>query len=207
LRYSPFRLLGGGIALRHRPLIEVADTLAVDEQAFHAAGAGGASDPALAGLRTVNEVKLDLQGSASDWTYAYAEGRQLFVDDGNRASTLSAGAGVNLVRALLGPKPVELTARWDTYLASFTERRPEYYSPAFVTSQSPSAELRLRPLRGVELAGELGWTFAPGLDGAWFGGASGKVRVGHWSAALRAQSKTEPWYHSRRMWLAIETEM
>lgn len=192
-----------GLAARRRPFVDVAPALAVDDQLFHDAGPGGASDPRAASRLDVDELRVAASASPLRGTYAYAEARNLHVDDGNDGWTLSGGVGVNVTRALGARLPVDLAARWDLYAASFDAVAPTYYSPPSVASHTPGAEVRRR-LGKLELAVEGGYTFASDGSRGWLAGALASLRAGRFSATLRGQLRDDPWYSSRRLWFAVE---
>lgn len=218
--WEPLDALGGAIAARRRPFVEAAETFATDDQAFHSAGPGGASDPLAVFRLEVNELKLAAHGSPSERSYLYADVRRMWILGGgapaggrpvenrdNRAWTVSIGGGVAPFRALSAPGPLELTLRWDTWMASYDAVRPAYYSPGRVVSHVPSAELRWRH-GSLEVAAEGGSTYAPtGNAWGWLVGALASVRLGRLRAVVHWQSRDDPWYRSNRAWLAIESAL
>lgn len=216
--WEPLDALGGAIAARRRPFVEAAETFATDAQAFHSAGPGGASDPLAVFRLEVNELKLAAHGSPSEWSYLYADVRRLWIlgggapvggtaveDRDNRGWTVSIGGGVMPIGALRAPGPLDLTLRWNTWIASYDSVRPAYYSPGRVVSHAPSAELRWRR-RWFEIAAEGGITYVP-TDRAWgwLAGALASARLGRLRAVAHWQARDDPWYRSNRTWLAIES--
>ncbi|HET8540994.1 MAG TPA: hypothetical protein VFL83_14065 [Anaeromyxobacter sp.] len=200
---APSSAFRAGLAVRRRPFVDVAPALAVDDQLFHEAGPGGALDPRLASRLDVTELRLATGGSPLRFTYAYGEARHLRISDGNHAWTLSAGAGVNVGRRLAIRMPLDVSARWDLYAASFGAVAPAYYSPSSVVSHTPGLEVRRR-LGPLELAGEGGYTFASDGSRGWLAGALASLRLGRLSASAHAQVRDDPWYRSRRLWFVVE---
>jgi hypothetical protein len=218
--WEPLDALGGAVAARRRPFVETAETFATDAQAFHSAGPGGASDPLAVFRLEVNELRVTAHGSPSGWSYLYADVRRLWIlgggapvggkpveDRDNRGWTAAAGGGVMPISALWGPGPLDLTLRWDAWIASYDSVRLAYYSPGRVVSHVPSAELRWRH-RWLEIAAEGGVTYAP-TDRAWgwLAGALASARLGRLRAVAHWQARDDPWYRSNRIWLAIESAL
>lgn len=195
------------VAIRRRPFVQMADTLAVDDQAFYSAGPGGATRLAAAWPLTVDELRLGAKGGPTRWSYVYADARGMKISDGNRGWTVSAGAGASVMAIAGADGPLDVTARWDTWYATYSEVQAAYYSPDDVVSHSPGVEIRFRR-PAFELAGEGGVTFAPGQSfTGTFAGGSGILRLGRVSVVARAQARRDPWYASRRGWIAIQTEL
>ena len=206
LSVKPLSALEFSGALRHRPFVEMAEPLAVDDQVFYTAGPAGALNLLAAWPLTVDEVRLAAKISPTAWAYLYGDGRSMSISDGNRGWNASAGAGVSLATLLGSRGPLDLTARWDTWAASYSTARAAYYSPSSIVSHSPGLELRLRR-SAFEVAAEGGITFAPGQSFTGvFGGGSAILRLGRVSAVARAQVRSDPWFASRKAWLAVQSE-
>lgn len=193
-------------ALRHRPFVEMADPLAVDDQVFYTAGPAGAVSLLEAWPLTVDEVRLAAKISPTAWAYLYADGRSMAISDGNRGWNASGGAGVSLATLFRWSAPLDVTARWDTWAAAYSTAMTAYYSPSSVVSHSPGLEVRLKR-SAFEVAAEGGITFAPrqSFTGV-FGGGSAILRLGRVSAVARAQMRSDPWFASRKAWVAVQSE-
>jgi hypothetical protein len=193
-------------ALRQRPFVEMAEPLAVDEQPFYTAGPAGATDVLAAWPLTVDEVRLIGKISPTSWAYLYGDARRMAISDGNHGWTASAGAGASMASLFGLRSPVDVTLRWDTWAASYAAVSAVYYSPPSVVSHSPGLEVRLRQ-PSFELAAEGGETFAPGqsFTGVFYGG-SAVLRLGRVSMVARAQSRSDPWFASRKAWVALQSE-
>jgi hypothetical protein len=197
-----------GLSARHRPFLEVAEPLATDEQAFYAAGVGGATDAGGLARRGVDELRLTVGTAPWRGAYLYLDAKALWVGDGNSGYTSSAGIGADLAALAAPGGPVGLLARLDTYLAGFDRATPDYYSPSSLVALSPGAELQLRLGSAVDLSGAAGPTFALGQSGAgWWAGAGVRLRLRLLTVAARAQERRDPWYHSRGAWIAIEAPL
>jgi hypothetical protein len=206
LSVKPFSALEVSGALRHRPFVEMAEPLAVDDQVFYTAGPAGAMSLLAAWPLTVDEVRAVAKISPASWAYLYADGRSMSISDGNRGWNLSAGAGASLQTLLHFGGPVDVTPRWDTWAASYSVASPAYYSPSRIVSHSPGLEVRFKG-SAFELAAEGGITFAPGQSfTGQFGGASALLRLGRLSAVARAQVRSDPWFASRKAWMAVQSE-
>jgi hypothetical protein len=206
LSVKPFSALEVSGALRHRPFVEMAEPLAVDDQVFYTAGPAGAMDLLASWPLTVDEVRATAKISPASWVYLYADGRSMSISDGNRGWNASAGAGVSLQTLLRLGGPVDFTPRWDTWAASYSTASTAYYSPSRIVSHSPGLEIRLRR-PAFELAAEGGITFAPGQSfTGQFGGGSALLRLGRVSAVARAQVRSDPWFASRKAWVAVQSE-
>jgi hypothetical protein len=194
-----FRL---ALGVHHRPFIEVADALTTDEQAFHNAGVGGASDLAGASTLTLNEVELTVNLAPWPWLYVYADGKGMAVSDGNHGFTVATGTGINLFGLFGWWSPLQLYARWDTYLVGFRTASAVYYSPNFFDGDGVGAELRWRVVNALELSANGGRTlsFATGGSG-WFYGAGLDLRVGSFSLQARGAMRDEIYFVSRRLWV------
>ncbi len=200
--------LGVTLAVRHRPFLETADSLATDETAFHGAGAGGALRPDLVEWLFVNEGRMSLQLAPARSTYAYGEARVLHATDGNDGWSVASGLGVDLVGLARLGWPVQLYARWDAYFTGFAESRTTYFSPSFQDGQSPGLDLRVRfgDLLSAGVEGGRTFTFFTSAQGGgWFGGGQVALRLSSASVALHGQVRDDPWYGSRRLWLSIRT--
>jgi hypothetical protein len=197
--------VSGGV--RRRPFVAMAQPLATDDQSFFSAGPGGASDVVSAWTLTVDEVRAVASVTPARWAYAYAEWRGMDVSDGNRGWTASGGAGLILTRLLGLGGPAEVVAKWDLWSASYRERSAVYYAPASVRTHSPGADLRLR-WAAFEVAGGGGVTFVPGKDFTGvFGGGAAILRLGRFSIAARAEARKDPWFASRKGWLALQSDL
>ncbi len=207
VQVRPIDALGATLSVRRRPLIETADSLATDESAFHGAGAGGALDPAAAQWIFVDEARLALQIAPLRFMYAYGEGRAMLIDDGNHSWSVASGVGLDLI-ALAGMRaPMQLYARWDAYFTGFASPRTAYFSPASLDGQSPGLDLRVRFADAISAGVEVGRTFSlsGATGGGWFGGGQLAVQASTVSLALHGQIRDDPWYGSRRLWLAVRT--
>jgi hypothetical protein len=190
------------VGVHHRPFIEVADALATDEQAFHNAGVGGASDLAAASTLTLNELELLVNLAPWPWLYLYADGKGMSVSDGNHGFTVATGTGINLFGVFGWWSPLQLYARWDTYLVGFRASSAAYYSPSFFDGDGVGAELRWKVVNALELSANGGRTlsFATGGSG-WFYGAGLDLRVGSFSLQARGAMRDEIYFVSRRVWV------
>jgi hypothetical protein len=190
------------LGVHHRPFIEVADALTTDEQAFHSAGVGGASDLAGASTLTVNELELLVNAAPLPWFYLYADGKGMSVSDGNHGFTVATGAGINLFGLFGWWSPLQLYARWDTYLVGFRAPSSVYYSPNFFDGDGVGAELRWKVVNALELSANGGRTlsFATGGSG-WFYGAGLDLRVGSFTLQARGAMRDEIYFVSRRLWV------
>lgn len=197
---------GWGIALgaRHRPLIEGAAALATGEEAFHAAGAGGALLLPEAQWLPVDEARLSVRAAPARATFVYGDGRASAIGDGNRAWSAAAGVGVDLVAAAAPGLPVQAWVRWDAWFTGFRESRAAYFSPSFQDVQSPGLDLRVQlgPLAATATGGRTLALWSAGQAG-WFGGGALQVQAGGVELSLRGQVREDPWYTSRRLWLQV----
>ena len=197
------------LGVRHRPFIETADSLATDDRAFYGAGAGGALQPDQLQWLSVDEVKLSVQLAPVSSLFSYGEGRVFRTGDSNQGWSAAGGIGLNLVRLVSAPWPVELYLRWDAYLTGFANQMPTYFSPSFQDGQSPGLDLRLHLGDRVLLGAEGGRTFALFSDarGGWFGGGQLQLQFARFTAAVHGQIRDDPWYGSRRLWISLRTEL
>jgi hypothetical protein len=222
LAVKPLPALELSGALRHRPFVELAEPLAVDDQPFYAAGPGGALSLLGAWPLTVDEVRIIGKISPTSWLYAYGDWRRMDISGGivpavgatpresfpsNTGWNLSVGAGVSTAQLFGYGGPVDVTPRWDTWGASYASVSPAYYSPASIWSHSPGLEVRLRR-PAFELAVEGGMTFSPAQSFTGeFGGASAVLRLGRVSVVARAQARSDPWFASRKAWIAVQSDL
>jgi hypothetical protein len=208
IQVQPIDALGLKLALRHRPLLETADSLSSDENAFHGAGAGGALRPDAVEWVFVNEAKLSLQLAPVRVLYAYGEGRAFYTTDANDGWSVASGVGLDLVGLAGLAWPVQLYGRWDAYFTGFARARTTYFSPSFQDGQSPGLDLRVRFGELLTVGAEGGRTFtlfSAAQGGGWFGGAQLALRLPSLTVALHGQVRDDPWYGSRRLWLSIRT--
>jgi hypothetical protein len=194
-------------ALRHRPFVEMAEPLAVDEQVFYTAGPGGAMNLLAAWPLAVDELRLIGKVAPTAWSYVYGDARRMAISDGNRGWNASVGAGASVAQLLGFRGPVDVTARWDTWAAAYSATSAVYYSPANIVTHSPGLEVRLRR-SAFEIAAEGGITFAPGQNftGSFWGG-SAVLHLGRVSIVARGQTRSDPWFASRKVWLAVQSDL
>jgi hypothetical protein len=205
LRLRPGSTVRLGVEARRRPLVEP-DGLAVDDAAWHEPGPGGALDPLRVGRRGVNEFRVTAGGSPLPVTYLYADARAFAVTDGNRGWTTAAGGGLNVAGPLGLAGAIDLFLRWDAWLTGFAERRTGYFSPGFLDTHSPGAELRARAGPRLMLHANGGITRSIASDpgeGGWFAGGGLSLLAGGLEIAVRAQVREDPWYASRRAFISI----
>ncbi len=75
------------------------------------------------------------------------------------------------------------------------------------TTQSDGRGLRQAQQAQASSQARSGITFAPGQSFTGvFGGGSAILRLGRVSAVARAQVRSDPWFASRKAWLAIQSQ-
>lgn len=195
------------VGARRRPFLEQAPALSTDEAGFHAAGANGAFLVPQLAARGVDELTASVSGSPLRGAFAYAELRGFQTTDQNRGWSSSAGAGIDIVSAAGLSWPFTAVLRWDSFATAFAEPRVAYFSPALLDGHSAGVELRYRPLQNVLLLAEGGPTFPLAVAGnsGWFGGGAVELAFSRFTLTARAQSRTDPFFTSRRIWAAVTT--
>jgi tetratricopeptide (TPR) repeat protein len=192
--------------VRRRPLAELADPLAVDVNAFFAAGAGGVIDLEAARRLGADEARLVAQVRAGGAGYLYADARALSLSDGNRAVTASLGAGVDLLR-LSGARTdrLALTARVDSYLAAYREATTLYFSPVRHDSHLAGGDVRVNLGRSLSVTAGGGYVRSISESDAagWAAGAAVELRLGGWKLDARFERRDQLAFQVVRGWLAI----
>lgn len=192
------------VRVRRRPFFEAAPSLATGEESFHAAGTGGAvSLPALE-RRGVDELTVGVSTAPFRATYLYADGKAFAITDGNLGWSVAAGMGFDVLAATGLSQRLSLTLRFDSFLTGFAEGRRSYFSPALLDSQSPGLSAQVRLGDHVQLSGEGGVTYSlTGGQTGYFAGLGAALSIADTRVSLRAQSRDDPWFASRRAWVEI----
>jgi tetratricopeptide (TPR) repeat protein len=202
--------LGLRLLARRRPLLEPPDVLATNEDAFHAAQAGGALDLARVARRGVDEFSIAAASAPLPGAYLYADARGFLISDANRGWSVAAGGGYDVLAPT--QSALSLTMRWDSFLGGFAQTRWSYFTAPWLDSHSPGAEFKLT-LQRFWAAAEGGGVFAissPHLTGAfsgWFAGGGLGATLGSVRVSGRAQARVDPWFNTRRAWLQVEVPL
>jgi hypothetical protein len=206
LASRPWDFAGAGLTLRHRPFLEGTNVLATGERAFHGAGTGGATNLDGVARLTVNEARLDVQLYAGSAAYFYAEGAGMQLGDGNQAYSLAGGGGLNVLALLAGPLPVDLLARWDTFMAGYEYPSADYFSQDAFDAHSAGGEVRWRSPWSLAISAEGGRTFPLIQDAVtgWFAGGGFELSAGVVRVQARGQVRKDPYFDWRRLWLGVE---
>jgi hypothetical protein len=197
-----------GIAgLRRRLFLEGAEPLEVEEGAFYAAGAGGATDLPLASRLGVDEARLQLQAEPMAGSYAYGDLRGLRASDENLGYAVAAGFGLDLARAAGRRSPIQVMAHWDGYWAGYREARAAYYSLPGFDSQGLGVTARWQSWARLGLFVAAGRTlsFSADSDG-WFGGGGLEFRSGPVRCKTRVEIREDPFFDWRRAWLSLSLD-
>jgi hypothetical protein len=168
--WTPLDLRVGG---RYRAMVDT--PLPYEDVAYlDGVGSGGATLEAIEDRTRVSEGYLAASLTPTSWSYVYAEGVLLEVDDGNDGSSASAGAGVDL----LGPwgwlPGHAVTLSYNFYFLHLQEEVPEYFSPDGFAVHTPLLEWRWRPTEEIVLGAESGLSFRDGGLKGWSAGAFGR---------------------------------
>ncbi len=192
------------VSARRRPFLETAPAIKTGVEAFHSAGVGGALVLEEVRRSSVNELRTTGSITPARWVYVYADARGLSITDSNIGYTAAAGLGIDPL-AIATKLPVGVWARWDSYLTGFRETRTGYFSPNAFDRHTVSGELRWSITPGLQIAGNVGYSFAIGAaaGGGLSGGGWVDWRLGPFVASLRVQIQDELYFQSRRGWLRL----
>lgn len=216
---KPFDGLSTAVRYRYYPLVQPVAPWVGDESSYYLAGSGGAVDILAARELEVGELGLDVQWTPAAWMYTYALGRLVDVMSGEtiirgpaadassvtKGWTLVSGLGISPAGLFHRTWPVDLYFTAGSFVASYTDSQPAFFSPDFFDCESMGFTLGV-PFSGMfRIQAQGGYTFSveSGSTG-WYAGGEALIERAYWRGRLRFEDRDELWYRSRRWWLALE---
>jgi tetratricopeptide (TPR) repeat protein len=190
---------------RHRPFLDVAGPLDVDERAFYVAGSAGAQD--IRGLENlaVDEIGMELQLSPSGWLYTYAQGRWLHIQDGNEGWSVASGFGLQPIRLLGRSSPLEVFLQFGSYMAGYGIPSAAYFSPSYFDAESGGLSLVVPIGQGVRFRTDGGVSFRIDTSTVgWYGGGSVELHSGIWRTSLRFERRDDLYFQWDRWWFSLQ---
>ena len=152
-------------------------------------GAGGGTVATIADGLSTRELWGAVGVNPLAGGYAYAEYTCGWVEDGNRAQSLAAGLGQDVLAFGDQPRRQALTAKLDLYRLHVAVPVDRYFSPDALLVLTPGAEWRLRPSDGNAVGLEAGVPLRAGAAPGYLVGAFAGVALGgRWSVEGRVRA-------------------